>query len=134
MTPQRAFELLGGLAPDGLIVDLVLPGLNGLELMRGVQEEYPSLPIIVITGRSSPVLNADVSAVTIRQVLTKPLQVPQLIAAVVRWFGAPERVVVCLNERLADVSMAPTCPLDAPKANVPPRSGPAGNQGLCKQW
>ncbi len=40
---------LGATACDVLVLDLSMPGLGGTELIRAVQEEYPGLPMLVLS-------------------------------------------------------------------------------------
>lgn len=52
-TFASAQEFLGrpkGLVPSCLVLDLALPGLNGLELQERISIERAGLPIIFITG------------------------------------------------------------------------------------
>jgi CheY-like chemotaxis protein len=44
---------------DLLIVDIFMPGMDGLETMRHIHEQRPDIPIIVISGRPIP---SDLSA------------------------------------------------------------------------
>jgi CheY-like chemotaxis protein len=39
---------------DLLIIDIFMPGMDGLETMRIVHQQRPNLPIIVISGRPIP--------------------------------------------------------------------------------
>lgn len=39
--------------PDLVLLDLTLPGLDGLEVLRGIRRRNPSLPVIVMTARAS---------------------------------------------------------------------------------
>jgi CheY-like chemotaxis protein len=39
---------------DVLIVDIFMPGMDGLETMRHIQQQRPDIPIIVISGRPIP--------------------------------------------------------------------------------
>jgi CheY-like chemotaxis protein len=39
---------------DLLIVDVFMPGMDGLETMRHIQQQRPDMPIIVISGRPIP--------------------------------------------------------------------------------
>jgi CheY-like chemotaxis protein len=39
---------------DLLIVDIFMPGMDGLETMRHIQQQRPDIPIIVISGRPIP--------------------------------------------------------------------------------
>ncbi|EYD75570.1 hypothetical protein Rumeso_02916 [Rubellimicrobium mesophilum DSM 19309] len=46
-----ALELLrGGLAPDLLVSDYLMPGMNGADLATAVRHLRPSLPVLLITG------------------------------------------------------------------------------------
>ncbi|MGR9114914.1 MAG: nitrogen regulation protein NR(I) [Gammaproteobacteria bacterium] len=46
--------------PDALITDIRMPGIDGLQLLKKVQESYPELPVIVMTAHSD--LESAVSA------------------------------------------------------------------------
>ena len=46
--------------PDALITDIRMPGIDGLQLLKRVQENYPDLPVIVMTAHSD--LESAVSA------------------------------------------------------------------------
>ncbi len=38
--------------PDALITDVRMPGMDGFELLKRVQQRYPELPVIIITAHS----------------------------------------------------------------------------------
>jgi DNA-binding NtrC family response regulator len=42
---------------DLVFIDLALPGMNGIEVMRRIKNIYPSISIIIMSGFSSTVLN-----------------------------------------------------------------------------
>ena len=53
-----AEEALGQIplvAPDIVVVDFSLPGMNGLDLVQRLQEDHPGLPTIVISGHNEDV-------------------------------------------------------------------------------
>jgi len=47
---ERALEAFGRASFDGAIVDLMMPGMNGLETIRALRVRAPDLPIVVISG------------------------------------------------------------------------------------
>ena len=47
---QEALERLGTRDIDLVVTDIRLPGLSGIELTKRIQEIYPDVPVIVITG------------------------------------------------------------------------------------
>src|SRR5438876_8130751 len=45
----EAMEVIRKLNPDMAIVDLSLPGANGIELIKNIRSEFPKLPILVLS-------------------------------------------------------------------------------------
>src|SRR5881227_1619587 len=45
----EAMDLIRKLNPDLAIVDLSLPGANGIELIKNTRAEFPKLPILVLS-------------------------------------------------------------------------------------
>ena len=45
----EAMEVIRKLNPDMAIVDLSLPGANGIELIKNIRAEFPALPILVLS-------------------------------------------------------------------------------------
>jgi len=50
---REALSLLEKQSMDLVITDLAMPGMDGIELMRAVKEQYPTLPFIVLTAQGS---------------------------------------------------------------------------------
>jgi YesN/AraC family two-component response regulator len=50
---QTALDLIERRPIDLILLDLVLPGLDGLEILRRVRAIRPHVPVIVVTGHSS---------------------------------------------------------------------------------
>ena len=49
---SEALNILGQTDPDCVVSDYDMPGTDGLELYHELSSEYPSLPFILLTGRS----------------------------------------------------------------------------------
>ncbi len=81
-----ALQVLASQPIDVIISDLVMPGMDGLALLRQVREQYPSIPFIVLTANGSidgaveaihlgahdyleKPFNADALAITVRHTL-----------------------------------------------------------------
>lgn len=47
---EEALRLLARTRYDLVITDLIMPGIDGLELMRAIRREYPLMRVIVMTG------------------------------------------------------------------------------------
>lgn len=68
---------------DAVILDIGLPGIHGLEVLRGIRAARPALSVIILTARDEPdVRTACVHAGATRFV-TKPLVFADLCDALV---------------------------------------------------
>ena len=55
---EAALSALPELTPDLLMVDLSLPGISGIELVRQLKEQRPELRCLVVTGHTDPLYRA----------------------------------------------------------------------------
>ena len=70
---KEALEKFVTEQPRVIIVDVVLPDWDGLELMRHLKQENESIPVIVITGQSLKHKEEKARRLGAFQYLTKPL-------------------------------------------------------------
>lgn len=70
------------LAPSCLILDISLPGLNGLELQKRVAVERRDMPIIFITGHGDIPMTVQAMKAGAVEFLTKPLRDELLVNAI----------------------------------------------------
>jgi DNA-binding response OmpR family regulator len=47
---REAIQVLDEMHVDVVIVDLLMPGADGIDLTRAIKESRPDLPVIVLTG------------------------------------------------------------------------------------
>jgi len=69
-------------APDLIVLDMLLPGLSGLEVLRSLHESKPELPVIALTALGeieNRVTGLDAGAV---DYLTKPFSLAELAARI----------------------------------------------------
>jgi len=69
-------------APGCIVLDLALPGLNGLELQQALQTMGSELPIIFLTGRGDIAASVRAMKLGAADFLTKPVDADELVAAV----------------------------------------------------
>jgi DNA-binding NarL/FixJ family response regulator len=50
---NQTVELIKQQAPDVILVDLQLPGKNGIELLKYVKRNYPAVKTIIVTNSAS---------------------------------------------------------------------------------
>lgn len=75
-------DVSGGHPADIFLIDLTLPGEDGLSLARRVRAAYPLAGLIIVTARSGLGDKLDGYACGADLYLTKPLEVPELCAAI----------------------------------------------------
>ena len=66
--------------PDIVVLDLGLPDIDGLEVLKSIRRRDPALPVLILTARSS--VDARVSGLDggADDYLPKPFETPELIA------------------------------------------------------
>jgi CheY-like chemotaxis protein len=72
----EALDSVGIEAPDVVVLDLMMPIVDGWEVMRQLEEQGRSIAVLVVTAQRAPVLPAGV------QHLTKPVTRRTLLAAI----------------------------------------------------
>jgi two-component system cell cycle response regulator CpdR len=81
---HSALEIASLIPPEVLIADLVLPGLNGLELATHVTQRFPDCEVILFTD-NSPAAAANIARGGLRgsfRLLLKPVHPADLLQAV----------------------------------------------------
>jgi DNA-binding NtrC family response regulator len=67
-----------------MFVDLKMPGMDGLALIRQARSSKPGLPVIVVTGYSSEASAIEALNMGVSADITKPFRVPQVLEAATR--------------------------------------------------
>jgi two-component system, NtrC family, response regulator AtoC len=85
--PHRALGHLTRNSVDLAILDVRMPGLDGLELLRGLRERVPGLPIIIMTAFGS--IDTAVQAISAGAVdyVSKPMNLEEIRATVHKALG-----------------------------------------------
>jgi two-component system, chemotaxis family, chemotaxis protein CheY len=52
-TPQHALVVFDSFAPDLVLLDINMPGVSGIELLREMLVRRPDLPVVMLTGLAS---------------------------------------------------------------------------------
>ena len=47
---EAALECIPGINPDIVLIDISLPGMNGLMLVEKLRQQYPQLPMVIVSG------------------------------------------------------------------------------------
>lgn len=81
-TAEQAFSMADQHSPDVIVMDVRLPGIDGLSAMRQLQEKAFAVPIIIMTAFGSLKTAVDAIDGGAFDYLTKPMDLDKAVAAV----------------------------------------------------
>lgn len=83
--PLSAMEIVDRIlasAPDAVISDYQMPGVNGLTVAKMVQKANPNIPVAILTAIRDPELEANLRKFGVKRLLSKPIDAETLAQAV----------------------------------------------------
>ncbi|MGB7970437.1 MAG: sigma-54 dependent transcriptional regulator [Candidatus Deferrimicrobiaceae bacterium] len=87
--PKEGLSHLASEGGDVVLTDLKMPGITGMEVVRRVVQEYPAVPVVVVTAFGTVESAVEAIRAGASDFLLKPVGIPQLRAAVFK--AAKER-------------------------------------------
>lgn len=78
--------------PELVLLDLLLPGRGGLEVLAEVQERWAGLPVVVLSNYGDPELVSRAREMGARDYVVKSRTTPHEVSrSIARWLDAPGR-------------------------------------------
>jgi len=84
---EKALEEIGSKHYDVIIADYRLPGMNGLEFLRTIQETHPQTKKIFTTGHARRELFSEARQMGAMGCIEKPLTVEKIEQLLSQWSG-----------------------------------------------
>ncbi len=75
--------------PSMILMDVAMPGIDGLEAMRRIKSEVPTMPIVIASAHSMASDRERFLAAGADDVLSKPFRLADLVGIVEHLAGAP---------------------------------------------
>ena len=67
---------------DAIVLDMAMPGMDGIETLEGLREINPDLQVILLTGRATPSQAAEAIKMGALDLLEKPAEIDTLLARI----------------------------------------------------
>ena len=113
---SQALTAVRELRPDLVLLDLMLPEIDGLEACRRIRDDHPSVPVIMLTARDDEASRVTGLEMGADDYVTKPFSGRELVARVKavlrRVQGEPDAVGVLRAGRAELDPTSRTCSLD----------------------
>jgi len=75
---EEAMAFMDDKEPDVMVLDLKMPGINGIEVLRQVKEQYAGIQVIILTGTGSAQDEEEARELGIFDYLHKPVDIDSL--------------------------------------------------------
>lgn len=79
---EQAMRFVGDSAPHIMVLDLKMPGMDGMQVLRLVKKRYPDIQVIVLTGHGNDLDEAEARSIGIFDWLRKPVDVELLVSRI----------------------------------------------------
>ncbi len=134
----EALEKMAHQVPDVVVTDLIMPEMDGLELVGAVRERYPSVPIILISSRGSEEIvvqalqRGAASYVPKRSLARRMLATVRNVLAVSSSQQKQVRLMECMTCNECTFELENNSVLIAPLINYLQQI--MENLGICDEW
>jgi DNA-binding NtrC family response regulator len=81
-TGERGLDLIRKSAPDLVITDVRLPGMDGLETFEAIHEFDPKLPVIVMTAYGTTETAIQATKLGAFDYVVKPFEIPEMLSLI----------------------------------------------------
>jgi signal transduction histidine kinase len=81
---EAALEAIGKEVPSLVFLDIEMPKLSGLEVLRRIRKDWPELPVIVMTAHGTIARAVEAMKAGASDFITKPFEMQQLKSAIAK--------------------------------------------------
>ena len=93
---QEALSLIERVRPQVVVLDIMMPGIGGLEVLQHIKRNYSAIEVILLTGRGTTKEGIEGMRLGAFDFLIKPVSVEELVA---RLFEAFDRATEQQEQR-----------------------------------
>ena len=78
----EALEMLKSFTPDLMLLDIKMPKMHGMEILKKVKQLKPKLPVIIVTGYQSVEMAQEALKLGAADYIPKPFETKEILKAV----------------------------------------------------
>ncbi len=79
LSGEQALQRVEDDVPDVMVLDLKMPGIDGMEVLRRVRKAYPQVQVVILTGHGSEKDEAEARRLGAFAYLQKPVDMEKLV-------------------------------------------------------
>jgi DNA-binding NtrC family response regulator len=79
---EQALKIVDDEVPDVMVLDLRMPGIDGLEVLKRVKKTYPKVQVIILTGHGSKKDEKEARRLGAFDYLQKPADIETLVKTI----------------------------------------------------
>jgi len=76
---EQALQIVKDQVPDVMVLDLKMPGIDGMEVLRRVRKAYPKVQVIILTGHGTDKDEEEAKRLGAFSYLQKPVEIDHLM-------------------------------------------------------
>lgn len=103
-----ALQRISNTAFDLVITDIRMPGMDGIEMLKTINQRWPNLPVIVMTAYSADAVLEEAYTEGALDVISKPVNLDHLISMVSRVTEPNAPVLLVEDDRNLRVNLSET--------------------------
>jgi CheY-like chemotaxis protein len=88
-TGEKGLEVFRRARPDVVVLDLKMPGMDGLTVLQQVRRDNPKQPVIILTGAGTPESEEQVRKLGVTEYVEKQFSLHLLGEALTRLLSTP---------------------------------------------
>jgi two-component system, chemotaxis family, chemotaxis protein CheY len=79
---HSALEAIRTLQPDLVCLDVLMPGLDGISILRTVREEHPAIRVVLVTGQATAEVVTQARQLGAHGFVVKPFNAAKVLGAI----------------------------------------------------
>jgi two-component system chemotaxis response regulator CheY len=86
---ETALQSIKADTPDLVCLDVVMPGMDGLTVLKTIREEHPDVKVVMITGQATSETVAQARELGANGFVVKPFNAAKVLATIRAALGQP---------------------------------------------